>query len=191
MTPDELRAAVASGEVQEVVLALPDLAGRLQGTRLGARHFVDHVLADGFGACTYLLTTDVEMRVVAPAPELDPDGTGFGDMTLVPDPGTLRRLPWDPGTVLVVADARHPDGSPVTVAPRQVLREQLDALAGHGLTAYAGFELEFRVFTEAYPTAAERGWRDLTPATRGNVDYALVGLEGLDRLTRRVRREMG
>lgn len=190
MTPDELRAAVADGAVQEVVLALPDLAGRLQGTRIGARHFVDHVLADGFGACTYLLTTDVEMRVVAPAPELEPDGTGYGDLVLVPDPGTLRPLPWDPGTVLVVADARHQDGSPVSVAPRQVLRDQVDALAGHGLTPYAGFELELRVFADSYAAAAERGWRELTPATRGNVDYALVGLEGFEPLTRRIRREM-
>lgn len=190
MTPEQLRAAVTDGEVHEVVLALPDLAGRLQGTRLGARHFVDHVLPDGVGACTYLLTTDVEMQVVAPTPELDPDGTGYGDLVLVPDLATTRRLPWDPGTVLVVADARHPDGSPVSVAPRQVLRDQVTAMAGHGLTAYAGFELEFRAFTESYDTAADRGWRGLTATTRGNVDYALVGLERLDPLTRRIRREM-
>jgi glutamine synthetase len=191
MTPAELRVAVDAGEVDEVVLALPDLAGRLQGTRLGARFFLDEVAAGGFGGCTYLLTTDVDMQVVAPAPELDPDGTGYGDLVLVPDLGTLRPLPWDPGTVLVIADARHPDGAPVGVAPRQVLRDQVAALAGHGLSAYAGFELEFRVFRETYQDAAEQGWRALSPATRGNVDYALVGLEHVDRLTRRIRREMG
>lgn len=190
MTPDELRSAVDAGEVQEVVLALPDLAGRLQGTRLGARFFLDHVIGDGFGACTYLLTTDVDMRVVASAPELDPDGTGYGDMTLVPDLSTLRPLPWDAGSVLVIADVRQPDGAAVGVAPRQVLREQVTALAGHGLVAYAGFELEFRAFRESYATAAEAGWRGLTPATRGNVDYAIVGLEQLQPLTSRVQREM-
>jgi glutamine synthetase len=190
VTPAELRAAVAAGEVHEVVLALPDLAGRLQGTRLGARYFLDHVLADGFGGCTYLLTTDVDMRVVAPAQELDPDGTGYGDMVLVPDPATLRTLPWDPGTVLVIADARHPDGTAVSVAPRQALRDQVAALADHGLVAHAGFELEFRVFRESFAAAADQGWRALTPATRGNVDYALTGLEQVDTLTRRIRREM-
>lgn len=92
--------------------------------------------------------------------------------------------------MLVIADARHPDGSTVGVAPRQVLREQVAALAGHGLVAYTGFELELRVFRESYADAAGRGWRGLTPATRGNVDYALVGLERLDLLTRRIRREM-
>lgn len=190
MTPDELRAAVTAGEVTDVVLALPDLMGRLQGTRIGGRHFVDSVLREGFGACTYLLTTDLDMRVVAPAPELDPHGTGYGDMVLVPDPGTLRPLPWDPGTVLAIADARHPDGRAVSVAPRQALREQVDALATHGLTPYAGFELEFRVFEEDYAAAAERHWHALTPATRGNLDYALTGFGRLDPFGRRVRREM-
>jgi glutamine synthetase len=190
MTPEELRAQVASEAVEEVVLAVPDLTGRLQGTRLGARYFVDHVLADGFGACTYLLTTDVDMNVVAPVAELDPDGTGYGDMVLVPDVDTLRPLPWDRGTVLVLADARHPDGSPVTVAPRHVLRAQVEALAGHRLTPYAGFELEFRSFRESYAQAARQGWRGLTPATRSGVDYALVGMEAMDGLTRRLRREM-
>lgn len=187
---DVLREAVAAGTVEEVVLALPDLAGRLQGTRLGARYFLDHVLDDGFGACTYLLTTDVEMNVVAQVPELDPDGTGYGDMVLRPDPASLRPLPWDDGTVLVIADAHHPDGLPVSVAPRQVLRDQVAALADLGLAPYVGFELEFRVFVESYGEAAAAGWRELTPATRNGVDYALNGLEGLDRLTRRLRREM-
>lgn len=190
MTPEELRGLVASGAVEEVVLALPDLTGRLQGTRIGARHFVDHVVDDGFGACTYLLTTDVDMRVVAPVAELDPDGTGYGDMVLRPDLASARPLPWDPGTLLVIADAHHPDGAPVGVAPRHVLREQVVALAGLGLSPYAGFELEFRAFREGYAAAAERGWHGLTPATRHGVDYALVGMEQMDGLTRRLRREM-
>jgi glutamine synthetase len=189
VTPDELRAAVVAGEVHDVVLALPDLMGRLQGTRIGARHFIEAVLGGGFGACTYLLTTDLDMNVVAPAPELDPDGTGYGDMVLVPDIATLRRMPWDPGTVLVIADAKHPDGRPVSVAPRQALRTQVEALAALGLTPYAGFELEFRVFEEDYAEAARRHWHGLTPTTRGNVDYALTGLGRLEPFTRRLRRE--
>jgi glutamine synthetase len=187
---DRLRAQVDAGDVDEVVLALPDLTGRLQGTRLSARHFLDSVVREGFGACTYLLTTDVDMAVVAPSAELDPEGTGYGDLVLVPDLDTLRPLPWDPGAVLVLADAAHLDGRPVGVAPRQVLRGQVEALAGLGLVPYAGVELEFRVFTESYADAAARGWRALTPATRGNVDYALVGMERMAALTRRLRREM-
>jgi glutamine synthetase len=186
---EQLRAQVERGEVDEVVLALPDLAGRLQGLRLGAQHFLDGA-AEGFGACTYLLTTDVDLRVVAPTPGLNPEGTGYGDMLLVPDLSSLRPLPWDPGAVQVVADAVLPDGSPVPVAPRQALREQVAGLRAHGLVPWAGVELEFRLFTQAYAEAAAQGWRALTPATRTGVDYALVGLEAMERTTRRLRREM-
>jgi glutamine synthetase len=188
---DDLRGLVADGAVEEVVLALPDLAGRLQGTRVSARHFLERVAHDGFGACSYLLATDVDLQVTASSPELDPAGTGFGDMVLVPDLSTLRPLPWDPGTVQVMVDARHADGRAVQVAPREVLRAQVEALAARDLVPLAGVELEFRVFTESYGQAATSGWADLTPATRVGVDYALVGMEGMDRLTRRLRREMG
>lgn len=187
---EELRAQVADGRVDEVVLALPDLAGRLQGTRVSARHFLDEVVPGGFGACTYLLTTDVDLEVTARSAELDPDATGYGDLLLVPDLDTVRPLPWDPGTVLVIADARHRDGSPVGASPRQALRDQVDALAALELVPYAGVELEFRVFAESYAAAYDAGWSGLTPATRTGVDYALVGMERMDRLTRRLRREM-
>ena len=187
---DELRRLVDAGTIEEVVVALPDLTGRVVGCRVSGRHFLDSVVPDGFGACTYLLTTDVDMAVVAAVPELDPDGTGFGDLLLRPDLSTLRPLPWDPGTAFVLSDAVHADGSPVRVAPRGVLAERIRALAGHGLVPFAGVELEFRAFTEDYTEAATRGWADLTPATRTGVDYALTGLQRIDPLARRLRREM-
>lgn len=190
ITLDQLRTRAADGTVEEVVLALPDLAGRLQGTRVSVGHFLDEVVGAGFGACTYLLTTDVDLNVTARSPELDPDRTGYGDLLLVPDLATIRPLPWDPGTVLVVADARHRDGSPVQASPRQALRNQVAALAARGLVPFAGFELELRVFTESYAQAADADWSGLTPASRTGLDYALVGMEQMDRLTRRLRREM-
>ena len=61
-----------------------------------------------------------------------------------PDLATLRRVPWQPGTALLLADLAWLDGSgPVVASPRQILRRQLDRLAEHGLTAYVGTELEF------------------------------------------------
>jgi glutamine synthetase len=190
MTLEQLEAQVTDGHVEEVVLALPDLSGRLQGLRLSARHFLEQVVREGFGACTYLLTTDVDLNVTAPSAELDPDATGYGDMLLVPDLTTIRPLPWDPGVVQVLSDARHRDGTPVAVAPRGALRRQVEALAVSGLVPYAGVELEFRVFTEDYSRAAALDWTGLTPATRSGVDYALLGMERMDGLTRRLRREM-
>ena len=194
-----LRAEAAAGRIEEVIVAVPDLQGRLQGSRLSVPYFLDEIAggADGFGACVYLLASDVEMDT-GPGYAIDAWKTGFGDFLLRPDPATLRtRLPWDEGTALILADAHWPGpdgaspGSPVAVAPRHILRTQLDRLAERGLTALAGTELEFLVFLDTYRAARETRYENLTTATAHNVDYALQGLTDIEPVVRRIRREMG
>ncbi|WP_240776779.1 glutamine synthetase family protein [Nonomuraea basaltis] len=192
MTYEWLRAEAEAGRIEEVIVSLPDLQGRLQGSRLAVPYFLDEVARQGFGACVYLLAADVEMDT-GPGYAIDAWNTGFGDFVLRPDPATLRPLPWDPGTALVIADAVWPgasSGEPVDVAPRQVLRTQLDRLAERGLTAYAGTELEFLVFRDSYRDAWEGRYHGLRTGTRYNVDYSLQGLTEIEPVVRRVRREM-
>ncbi|GAA3182451.1 gamma-glutamylethanolamide synthetase GlnA4 [Nonomuraea roseoviolacea subsp. carminata] len=186
---ERLREEAAAGRVEEVVVAVPDLQGRLQGSRMSVPYFLDEVARDGFGACVYLLAADVEMAT-GPGYAIDAWASGFGDFVLRPDPGTLRLPPWDPGTALVVADAVWPGGEPVEVAPRRVLRAQLDRLDELGLTALAGTELEFLVFRGSYRDAWERRYHGLETGTRYNVDYALHGLSEVEPVVRRIRREM-
>ncbi|QHY96988.1 Glutamine synthetase [Streptomyces sp. S4.7] len=202
---ERLRADAAAGRVEEVIVAVPDIQGRLQGSRLSVPYFLDEIDgagesggdgdgdSDGFGACVYLLASDVEMDT-RPGYAIDAWRTGFGDFLLRPDPATLRtHLPWDEGTALVIADAHWPGagGSPVAVAPRHVLRTQLDRLAERGLTALAGTELEFLVFLDTYRAARETRYQGLTSGTAYNVDYSLQGLSGIEPVVRRIRREMG
>ncbi|MEU0567031.1 glutamine synthetase family protein [Nonomuraea sp. NPDC005983] len=184
-----LRAEAGAGRVEEVIVAVPDLQGRLQGSRLAVPYFLEEAARHGFGACVYLLACDVDMGT-GPGYAIDAWNTGFGDFLLHPDPATLRALPWDPGTALVLADAAWPGGAPVEVAPRRVLAAQLARLAGRGLTAFTGTELEFLVFRDSYQDAWERRYQGLAPATRHNVDYALQGLSGIEPVVRRIRREM-
>ncbi|GAA4231316.1 glutamine synthetase [Streptosporangium album] len=124
-----------------MIAGVPDIQGRLQGSRLSVPYFLEEAARQGFGACVYLLASDVEMGT-GPGYAIDAWNSGFGDFVLRPDPATLRTLPWDPGTALVLADAVWPGGGPVDVAPRRVLRAQLDRLAERGLTAFAGLAME-------------------------------------------------
>src|SRR3712207_7389917 len=55
---EELRAAVAAGTIDTVLLALCDMQGRLQGKRLTAGHFLDAVVEHGAEACNYLLRSE-------------------------------------------------------------------------------------------------------------------------------------
>ena len=144
---EELRVSVAAGDIDTVIVALTDMQGRLQGKRLHARFFLEEVVAHNTEACAYLLAVDTEMNTVD-GYQLASWETGYGDFMLVPDWTTMRVIPWQPGTALVLADVVEHDGVPVAASPRQILRRQLDRLAERGWTAYAGTELEFIVFNE-------------------------------------------
>jgi glutamine synthetase len=186
LSVEQLRSLAASGEIDTVVLAFTDMQGRLAGKRLSAEFFLDEVAEAGSEGCNYLLAVDVDMNTV--------DGyamssweRGYGDFVLSPSMPTLRRLPWQDGSVLVLADLNWLDGTPVAASPRQILAAQLDRLASRGWTAMAGTELEFIVYRDSYESAAARGYRDLTPANQYNVDYSILGTARIEPLLRKIR----
>ncbi|MBE1566316.1 glutamine synthetase [Nonomuraea africana] len=186
---DELRDEVAAGRIDTVLLALVDMQGRMQGKRLSARFFLDEVLHHGSEGCNYLLAVDVDMNTVS-GYEMSSWERGYGDFVMKPDISTLRRIPWQEGTALLMADLQWEDGSDVTASPRQILRRQLARLEERGLAAYVGTELEFVVYDDSYEDAWRRGYRDLSPANLYNVDYSLLGTARIEPLLRRIRLEM-
>lgn len=189
LSPEELRALVASGEIDTVVLAFPDMQGRLQGKRFAAQFFLDEVLAHGTEGCNYLLAVDTDMNTVD-GYEMSSWDRGYGDFAMHPDLATLRRIPWNPGSAFVLADLAWNDGSPVVAAPRQILRRQLERLGEHGYTAMVGTELEFMVFLDTYEQAWNSDYRGLTPANQYNTDYSILGTGRVEPLLRRIRNEM-
>ena len=186
---DQLRDAVADGHVDTVIVAFTDMQGRLVGKRVSARLFLEDVAAHGAECCNYLLAVDVEMNTV--------DGyamssweRGYGDMAMIPDFTTLRIAPWLEATALVTADLQWLDGTPVEASPRRILQRQLERLAERGLTAHVGTELEFIVFEDSYREAWRKGYRDLTPASDYNIDYALLASTRMEPLLRDIRNAM-
>jgi glutamine synthetase len=182
----ELRAAVAADEIDTVVVALVDMQGRLQGKRLDARYFLDQVVEHGTEGCNYLLAVDVEMNTV--------DGyaissweRGYGDFVMAPDLASMRRIPWQPGTAMLLADVQWLDGTDVVESPRQILRRQLERLAEYGWTAYVGTELEFIVFEDTYEQAWTKRYADLVPSNQYNVDYSILGTGRIEPLLRDIR----
>ncbi len=99
-----------------VLVAMTDMQGRLQGKRCAAEYFLDEVVAHATEACNYLLAVDVEMNTVDGYAMSSWD-RGYGDFVLRPDLDTLRLVPWQPGTALVLADVeRVPGGAGARLA---------------------------------------------------------------------------
>jgi len=186
---EQLRAKVSDGSIDTVLLALTDMQGRLQGKRYAADYFLSHVANSIAEGCNYLMAVDVEMNTVG-GYAMSSWETGYGDFAMKPDLSTIRLVPWQEGTAIVLTDLQWEDGSDVVASPRQILRRQLARLAQRGWSANASTELEFLVFKNTYEQAFASGYRDLRPANDYNVDYSLLGTARVEPLIRRIRNAM-
>jgi glutamine synthetase len=174
MQLDQLRQEVSDGTIESVVVGFTDHYGRTMGKRFDADFFLESAVEDGTHACDYLLTVDMEMEPVEGFAYSN-WSTGYGDFHLVPDMTTLRRAGWTTGTAFVLCDVMdNLTHKPVAVAPRSILRHQLDQLAEAGFTAAAASELEFFLFRDSYRDAHGKGYRDLEAAGWYVEDYHLL-----------------
>ncbi len=189
LTIDQLRTAVEDGSIDTVILAFPDPYGKLMGKRLDASYFLTDV-ARGAHACDYLFTIDMEMEPV-PGYQFSNWESGYGDVHLAPDLPTLRRLSWLDRTALVLCDAQlDPSHEPVTVAPRSILRKQLERLRTHGFEAMAGSELEYFLYRTSYLDAARNDYRNLAEVGWYREDYTLLQMSRTEDLNGAFRRRL-
>ena len=186
---EALKAGVADGSIDTVVVAMTDMQGRLTGKRIHGQFFLDEVLKHGTEGCNYLLAVDVDMNTVA-GYEMSSWERGYSDFALVPDMNTLRLIDWQPGAVLVLADVQWLDHTDVVASPRQILRKQVKALNEAGMEAMCGTELEFVVFKDTYEEAWDKGYKNLIPVNQYNVDYSILGGSRIEPLLRRIRLSM-
>ncbi|MEY3803510.1 MAG: hypothetical protein RL126_654 [Actinomycetota bacterium] len=183
---EELTAAIQSGAIDTVVVAMTDMQGRLTGKRIHGEHFLNEVLEHGTEGCNYLLAVDVDMNTVQ-GYEMSSWERGYSDFELAPDFNTLRLIPWQEGAALVLADVQWLDHSPVVASPRQILRKQIANLEKAGMQAMCGTELEFVVYKDSYEEAWNKAYRDLTPVNQYNVDYSILGGSRIEPLLREIR----
>ena len=184
----QLEELVASGEIDTVVAAFTDMQGRLIGKRVTGRYFLDAVHEE-WHACNYLLTVDMEMEPV-PGFKAASWDKGYGDFVVKPDLGTLRRIPWLPGTALVLGDVADHDGNELPHSPRSILKRQLSAVKALGYTAKMASELEFYVFDDSYAAAREKHYRDLKTAGWYIEDYHVLETTKREPLMRAIRNGM-
>jgi glutamine synthetase len=189
LTAHELRALTDSGQIDTIILAAPDMQGRLQGKRVMPRYFFDSVLNGGAEGCAYLLATDIENQPV-PGYDLVSWDSGYGDFAFTPDLATLRLATWQPGAAIILCDIELPGHRPAPMSPRTLLRSQLARLKAHGLLADAATELEFLLFRTSYEDAWNSAYRGLTPANQFSSDYAILGTARVEPIIRGIRNAM-
>jgi len=180
-----------AGEIDTVLCMFTDLQGRFMGKRILPHFFLEDVLGDeGLHACMYLLAVDMEMEPL-PGYQYASWDTGYGDFKMVPDVSTLRLVPWIDKTAMVICDVHDEEtGEPVEVAPRQILKRQIESAATAGYRVKAGSELEFYLFRDSFEEAAGKGYRDIRPSSTYIMDYHMLQTTKDEWIIRQIRNGM-
>lgn len=185
-----LEKLVADGDVDTVLVVFPDMQGRFMGKRVMGEFFLEDILGDeGMHACNYLLTVDVDMEPL-PGYRFANWDTGYGDFACVPDMNTLRLIPWLDKTALVICDLMTEEGEIVEVAPRQILKRQIERAKEKGFSIKCGSELEFYLFKDSYDEVFEKGFKDLVPHSKYIEDYHILQTTRDEYLIRQMRNGM-
>jgi glutamine synthetase len=182
---------LSTGHFDTIVVASADVQGRLFGRRIPLRKFLQAGGPDAYRLpiCTCALAWDIaqEMSVEVPFAGFH---TGWHDFVLHPDAATLRPYPGAERTAAVMADVYTEHGEPVEIAPRWILRRQVERAREAGFEVLVGSELEFYLFEQNYADARARGFRGLDPTTMVRSDYSIVGQGVREPFIARIRREM-
>ena len=174
LTVNALTQAVREERIDTVIAAFPDMYGRLLGKRFTPSHFLEHVVPHGTHGCEYLLACDMEMDTV-PGYRFTSWASGYGDCALIPDLDTLRQIAWLPKTALVFCDVLDErTQEPVAIAPRQILRRQVERAQEMGYQPQGMTEVEFFTFSETYRSAHQKGYQDLQTVCPYLEDYHLL-----------------
>ncbi len=188
LTIEHLETLFRDREIDTVIVAFTDLYGRLMGKRFDAGFFLEEVARHGTHGCDYLFTVDMEMEPVQGYAFANWE-LGYGDVHLVPDLATLHRAAWLDRTAIVLCDvvgnATH---APVPIAPRSLLKRQIEGADGIGVRVLAASELEYYLFETSYRDAAKQDFRELEPAGWYLEDYHIFQGTRQEKLGAEVRR---
>ena len=166
--PDDL----GDAGIRTVVVTSADVTGRLVGKRFSVEVF-RRLLHEGVPLSSCVLGWDIDQW---PGPTQSYTGhhTGWHDVRLVPDLDTLRQAAWLESTAICVADfVEMGRADLVEVAPRTILRRQIERFEAEGLTPQVASELEFSLYRGTYDEARTNGYESLVPTTLARADYTV------------------
>jgi glutamine synthetase len=134
---DETQKWLSDNRIDEVEALVPDIAGVARGKFFPADKFLKHNLRIPESVFLQGITGDYG-EIETDRYDIDPD------LELVPDYGTLRKVPWtNEPTACVIVDCYREGKRPLKHAPRHVLKRILDLYAKKGWRPVIAPEVEF------------------------------------------------
>lgn len=156
---DSIQSWLTENAIDDVEAFVPDMAGAARGKVLPANKF---------GTGELKLPEGIFAQTVSGDYAVNKENVEDRDMLLVPDPSTIRPVPWatDP-TASIFLDCNRRDGAPVETSPRQVLRSVLQLYEAKGWNPVVAPEVEFYLINphsdaneEVQPPEGRLGWTE-------------------------------
>jgi glutamine synthetase len=164
--------------IETVVLAGADTHGVMRGKRVPIGQLT-RLLAHGVALCDVFWVLHLDESALVERPEghvgyFPTERNGYPDILAVPDPSTLRIVPWHHRTALMLCDWRGGDGAPIPIAPREVLRRVVERAHAMGYEPRCALELEFYLLRETSGSLLTRRPADLVPLTERPSTYGVA-----------------
>ncbi len=132
---------IATRKIEEVECMVSDMSGIARGKILPSSKFIKGAQEKGLRLPEAVFVQSVTGSYRRVSDVADPANS---DVLLVPDPATIRMVPWyDEPTAQIIADAFYLDGRPVDIAPRELLRRVIRLYEEQGWRPVVAPELEF------------------------------------------------
>ncbi|MET0451463.1 MAG: glutamine synthetase family protein [Mycobacterium sp.] len=176
-----------------VVVASPDLQGRLVGRRVPAESF-PRIVRQGVEVCTCVYAWDLDQDFSLIEKNVFPlcgMHNGLPDVTFKPDLTTLRTAAWLDGTAICLADPW--DGKRqefLPLSPRTILRQQIERFEALGLHPKMGTELEFYLFRNDPRELRKSGFQNLEPTTVVPADFMIHEGSIFEPFFRKLRKDL-
>lgn len=167
--PDQLIAFLDEEGIRFHKVGVFDTDGIFRGKYMDRDKF-ESALRKGFGFCDVVLGWDSNDQLFDNT-QVSGWHTGYRDAPVSLDLGTVRRLPMEDDTILVIGQF---DGDYEPVCPRRLLQRVIAKANAMGYFAQASLEYEFFVFNETPQSARAKGYRDLETITPGMFGYSML-----------------
>ncbi len=146
-----------------------DVDGVLRGKYVD-RDKLRSAVDKGFGFCDVVLGWDAHDELYERV-EVSGWHTGYRDAPVRLDLASLRRIPFEPDTLLLLGSFQEDYAD---VCPRTLLARTIERAGELGFEVDAAFEYEFFLFDETPHSVREKGYRDLRPFTPGMFGYSVL-----------------
>jgi glutamine synthetase len=147
-----------------------DIDGVMRGKYVN-REKLRSAVDKGFGFCDVVFGWDSHDKLYERGVEVSGWHTGYRDAYVRLDLSTLRRIPLEEDTLLLIGSFQ---GAYADVCPRTILARTIEKATSMGFGVDAAFEYEFFLFDETPDSIREKGYQNLDPFTPGMFGYSMI-----------------